>query len=134
MSLRRAVILTLKQVPGLAAVYQAYLAPSNAPRPYATVKIVPGVGSSRIWYAGTQEIEVRLYGNQTSFHALDTLERSVIAALHGRTITDTMDNPPTKYETELVPQAGMDFVEPENELIGRLVIFRAASLIERGTE
>lgn len=133
MSLRRAVILQLKTVPQLKAVYQAYLAPANAQRPYATVKIVPGVGSGRIWYAGTQEIEVRIYANQLSFDALDSVERAVIDALHGRIITDTMDNPPTQYETQWVPHAGTDFVELEGELIGRLVVFHAASLIERRT-
>lgn len=131
MSLRRAVILKLKTVVQLKAVYQAFLAPPGAPRPYATVKIVPGVGSSRIWYAGTQEIEVRIYHEPLSFDTLDVIERAVIDALHGQAVTDTMDNPPTQYQTEWVPHAGTDFVDTESNLIGRLVTFHAASLIER---
>lgn len=130
--LRRAVIQHLRQqVPALGGrVYQAFLAPANTPRPYATVKLMDGGASLRISFAGEHLIEVRLYEDMAgSFVTLDVLAGQVIAALNGRTITDSASG--EKYDLYWVP--GMnDFVEEYRRLIGRLVRFRAAALFERG--
>jgi len=130
--LRRAVIQHLRQqVPALGGrVYQAFLAPANTPRPYATVKLMDGGASLRISFAGEHLIEVRLYEDMAgSFVTLDVLAGQVIAALNGRTITDSASG--EKYDLYWVP--GMnDFVEEDRQLIGRLIRFRAAALFERG--
>lgn len=130
--LRRAVIQHLRQqVPALGGrVYQAFLAPANTPRPYATVKLMDGGASLRISFAGEHLIEVRLYEAMSgSFLTLDTLAKSVIEALHGKTVKDLETG--EEYDLYWVP--GMnDFVEEDRQLIGRLIRFRAAALFERG--
>lgn len=130
--LRRAVIQHLKgAVPSLGGrVYQAFLAPANTPRPYATVKLLDGGASARISFAGDHLVEVRLYeATSGSFLNMDSLASSVITALNGRTITDSDSG--EKYDLFWVP--GMnDFVEDDRKLIGRLVRFRAAAIFERG--
>jgi len=130
--LRRAVIERLRnQVPELGArVYQAFLAPVDVGRPYATVKVPTARGSPAITYAGTQPVEVRLYDDRSSYIGLDELEGAVIAALHGAEISDTHEDPPGRYVVQWVPGGG-DFVDDERDLIGRLVMFEAAALHEK---
>lgn len=130
--LRRAVIQHLKgAAPSLGGrVYQAFLAPANTPRPYATVKLMDGGASTRISFAGDHLVEVRLYeATSGSFLTLDTLARSVIAALHGKTVKDLETG--EEYDLYWVPGIN-DFVEEDRQLIGRLVRFRATALFERG--
>jgi hypothetical protein len=127
--LRRAVIQKLRDsVSALnSRVYQAFLAPANGSRPYATVKIPAARGSINIGFAGAQPVEVRVYDDQTSFIDLDSLEQAIRTALHGKEINDQNE----KYYLQWVP-AGGDFVDEEYNLIGRLVMFEAALLYERG--
>lgn len=128
--LRRAVIQRLRShVAALGdRVYQAFLAPANADRPYATVKLPTQRGSPAITFAGTQPVEVRIYDDRASFVGLDELERAVIAALHGAEAEDAGE----VYRLDWVPGGG-DFVDEEHDLIGRLVVFEAAALQERGS-
>jgi len=130
--LRRAIIQHLRnEVSTLGGrVYQAFLAPVNTPRPFATVKLMDGGRSGRISYAGDYLIEVRLYEDITgSFLTLDDLARSVIAALNGRVVIDSVSG--EQYDVYLVP--GMfDFVEDDRQLIGLLVRFQGAAIFERG--
>lgn len=129
--LRRAVIQHLRQqVPALGGrVYQAFLAPANTPRPYATVKLMDGGTSLRISFAGEHLIEVRLYNDLTSsFVVLDELAYQVIQALHGEVVDDETGE---RYEVRWEP--GMnDFVEDDRQLIGRLLRFRVPAIHERG--
>jgi hypothetical protein len=128
--LRRAVIQHLKQVTDLGGrVYQAFLAPADAARPYVTVKLVDGGASTRISFAGDHVIEIRVYDDLNSFIGLDVIIQAVIGALHGKNVTDTQSG--EQYEVWWVPSMN-DFVEEERKLIGRLVRFRAASIFERG--
>lgn len=129
--LRRAVIQQLKQqVTGLGGrVYQAFLAPVDAGRPYATVKMVDGGASPRISFAGDHVIEVRLYDDYTSFIGLDTLAHDVVLSLHGRIVTDADRG--NQYEVFWLPVMN-DFVEEDRKLIGRLIRFRAAAIYGRG--
>lgn len=131
--LRRAVIQHLKaQVSALGGrVYQAFLAPPGTARPYATVKAATSRGSIVISYAGTQTIEVRLYDDPASAVALDQIEVAVISALHGIEIQDAAESPPGTYRLDWVPGGG-DFHDDEMGLIGRLMVFEAALLFERG--
>jgi len=128
--LRRAIIHHLQHnVPSLGGrVYQAFLVDQKKERrPYATVKIVAGPGSTRISYAGHDEIEVRVYGDPTDFTELDAAVEEIIGALHGRIVQDPETG--QQYDLAWVPGV-LDFVD--EKLIGRLVRFRAASLRERG--
>lgn len=129
--LRRAVIMRLKAaVPGLGGrVYEAFLAPPDAGRPYATVKLATQIGSPGIGYAGTQPVEVYLYHGPGSFKNLDALEWEVIAALHGATVTDDADG--GRYELAWTPAAA-DVPDSERRLIGRRLTFEAACLAEPG--
>lgn len=125
--LRDAVIQCLAtQVHGLGGrIYQAFLAPANAPKPYATVKMAGDIGSADIGHAGIAQTEVRIYDEQASFSGIDALEAEVIAALHGQIITDPDTG--AQYYLQWVPGAG-DFVDDELKLIGRVVRFHSASL------
>ncbi|MFO7274822.1 MAG: hypothetical protein DIU55_008125 [Bacillota bacterium] len=128
--IRRAVIDHLrKNVPALCGrVYQAFTVnPKKEPKPYATVKIVPGPGSTRVGFAGHDEIEVRVYGEQTDFTDLDVVVDEVIAALNGRFVQDPETG--ELYEVSWVPGV-LDYVD--EDLLARLVRFRAGSLRERG--
>lgn len=127
--LRRAVIQRLRdQVSGFGGrVYQAFLAPPDAGRPYATVKLPTQRGSPVIAFAGTQPVEVRIYDDRASFVSPDTLEQAVIAALTGAEVEDAGET----YRLDWAPGGG-DFVDEEHGLIGRLVVFEAAVLHERG--
>jgi len=128
---RRAVIQHLRQqVPALGGrVYQAFLAPANTLRPYATVKLMDGGASTRISFAGDHLIEVRLYNDLTSsFVVLDELAYQVIQALHGEVVDGETGE---RYEVTWEP--GMiDFTEDDRQLIGRLLRFRAPAIHERG--
>ncbi|WP_298272226.1 hypothetical protein [Geobacter sp.] len=129
--LRRAVIQHLKvQVPALGGrVYQAFLAPPGTTRPYATVKL-PGIrGSPAISYAGAQQVEIRIYGDRDTFTALDQIEADVIGALHGIEVLDATDG--SQHQVDWLPGGG-DFPDDDKGLIGRLVMFEAAVLFERG--
>jgi len=134
--IRRAVIDHLQRnVPSLQGrVYQAFLVDMRKePRPFATVKIVAGPGSTRISYAGSDEIEVRVYGDATDWTELDAVVDEVIAALNGRFVQDPETG--ETYEVAWIPGVmdfTDDFVKMDRELIGRLVRFRAATLRERG--
>ncbi len=110
-------------------VYQAFLAPSNTRKPYATVKVGPVQGSPGLNYGGTLSIEVRIYNDQDSFLSLDAYEKGIVAALHGREITD--NNGGSRYFLQWLSSPG-DFVDEEKKLIGRLVVFGAAVLLEPG--
>lgn len=129
--LRRAVIQQLKQqVTGLGGrVYQAFLAPVDAGRPYATVKLVDGGASTQISFAGDHVIEVRLYDDYTSFVSLDTLAQETVLALNGQIVTD--NDTGNQYEVFWLPVMN-DFVEEDRKLIGRLIRFRAAAIYGRG--
>lgn len=129
--LRRAVIQKLKtSVPALGGrVYQAFLAPANVKPPYATVKLATPRGSPNISYAGTQPVEVYLYGSRDSFVSLDILELAVTVALHGVEIEDGQTQ--EKYYLNWVSGSG-DFVDTEKKLIGRMVKFHTALLMEGG--
>lgn len=109
-------------------VYQAFLAPSNTRKPYATVKAGAVQGSPGLNYGGTLSVEVRIYNDQDSFLALDTIEKEIVAALHGKEIVDT-EGP--RYFLQWVSSPG-DFVDDEKKLIGRLLAFGAAVLFEPG--
>lgn len=120
--LRQAVIRHLAaQVPSLGGrVYEAYLAPTGTLRPYATVKLAGGVG---LGPTGTADVEVRLYGDRGTFGALDAAEAEVRAALAWREVAD----PETGVVYAIEPAgAGLDFDQPEDQLIGRLLRFAAA--------
>ena len=107
------------QVPGLGGrVYQAFTAPAKKVPPYCTVKLPDIVGSGAITYAGTQRIEVRLYGPAGSFLLLDTLAAATIKALNGHMVGGTL--------VQWAPGGG-DFVEEDGEL-GRILFFEAAAL------
>ncbi len=127
--LRQAVIQKLKLIPLLhSRIYQAYTAPHNAPKPYATVKFATQRGSTVISYAAFQPIEVRIYNDITSFDGLDAIESDVISALNGVEISDASTG--ERYRLEWV-SGSMDFVDEERGMIGRLIIFEAAVLFER---
>ena len=133
--IRRAVIDRLRNnVPSLQGrVYQAFVVDARKePRPYATVKIVPGTASTRISYAGHDEIEVRVYGDMTDWTELDAVVEEVIRALNGRDVEDPETG--QRYEVAWIPGVN-DFTDvgrPGEQLMARLVRFRAASLYERG--
>lgn len=128
--LRRAVIQSLKAILELnGRVYQAFLVPAHALRPYATVKAPVSRGTPGFSYGGVQPLEVRIYDDQTSFDGLDVLERAVTDKLHGREITDQNDG--ERYFVQWVPGGG-DFIDEEKRLIGRLLVFEAALLHEPG--
>ncbi|PZN07685.1 MAG: hypothetical protein DIU76_04095 [Bacillota bacterium] len=123
-----------RSVPSLEGrVYQAFLVDAfKEPRPYATVKVVPGTASTRISYAGHDEIEVRVYGDATDWTELDAVVEEVILALNGRDVEDPETG--QRYEVAWIPGVN-DFTEagrPGEPLLARLVRFRAASLYERG--
>ncbi len=126
--LRRAVIQHLKgAAPSLGGrVFQAFLAPANTPRPYATVKLADGGASPRISFAGAHLIEVRICDDYTSdFISLDAITDEVVRALHGKTVEDAETG--EKYEVFWIP--GMvDYAEADRKIIGRLVRFQAAAI------
>ena len=127
--LRPAVIETLKaRVAALGGrVYEAFLVPVDAGKPYASVKLAGERGSPSIGFAGDQAVEVRLYTRQTSFGDLDLLEGAVMAALNGKEITDSGDG--NRYCVEVGPGRG-DFVEADK--IGRLLTFDSGVIHEPG--
>ena len=125
--LRRAVVQKLKTLTALKGAYQAFLAPADASKPYATVKLSDLIGDPGIKYAGAQQVEVRIYDVLDSFIALDTIEGAIVAALNGRNITDSVTG--HEFHMEYSPGGG-DFVDEEKELIGRLVRFEAALVRE----
>jgi len=129
--LRRAVVNRLtERVAGLGGrVYQAFLAPADAGRPYATVKLPQPIRSADIGYAGNQEIEVRLYTDPTSFTELDELEVEVMATLNGATVVDDYDG--GAYYLEAMP-GGADFNDEDKSLIGRLLRYATGTLSEPG--
>lgn len=122
--LRQAVIRHLiAQVPSLGGrVYEAYLAPAGALRPYATVKLAGEIGDGRL---GAVDIEVRLYADRGTFGALDAVEAEVRAALAWREIRDAATG--AVYAIEPAASGG-DFEQPEDQLIGRLLRFWAAAV------
>jgi len=127
--LRRAVISKLKTLNSFEGrVYQAYLVPVNTPRPYLTVKFAGQRVAPAIRIAGSERIEVRIYNEPTSFLSLDSLEAEIVAACHG-----THEDPETgnRYELDWQP-SGADFHDNIQNLIGRLVVFEAAVLHEKG--
>jgi hypothetical protein len=125
--LRRAVVVRLRtEVGGLGGrVYQALLGPADAERPYATVKLPEAVGSGRL---GTQPVEVRLYGDPTTFSALDALGEAVVDALDDATLADATDG--RTYYLQVASPAGSDFQDEQKRLIGRLMRFEAAAVAE----
>jgi len=126
--LRRAVIQNLKNIPALGGrVYQAFLAPANVDKPYATVKLATQIGSANISFAGTQPVEVYLYADQDSFINLDVIEKEVIEVLAGEIRDTTTGN---YFELAWAPGTS-DFVDPEKKLIGRRVIFNTALLMTK---
>lgn len=128
--LRRAVVQRLKGLPSLSGrVYQAFLAPPNTARIYVTVKVPGSRGSPNITYAGTQPVEIRVYGDPDSFANLDQAERAIVDVLHGAEVTDAVDL--ERYSLSWVPGGG-DFADEELRLIGRLLLFEAAALHEPG--
>ncbi|AEE95288.1 hypothetical protein [Mahella australiensis] len=108
-------------------IYEAYMAPAKARAPYVTVKMASQRASTTISFAGENNIEVRIYGEPTSFKTLDVLEQKVIAALNEKYIADSTGN---KYYTRWVP-GGADYTEDERGLIVRLIYFAAGVLNER---
>ena len=119
------------QVGGLGGrVYEAFLAPSDAVKPYATVKLPGGAGSAEIGYAGTTAVEVRLYLDPTTFRDLDVLAQEVLAALNGQLIADPDDG--QVYHLLYQPGGG-DFVDDQKNLIGRLLLFETAAVFEPTT-
>ncbi|HHY95086.1 MAG TPA: hypothetical protein GX513_08770 [Firmicutes bacterium] len=110
-------------------VYQAFLAPPNTARIYVTVKVPGSRGSPNITYAGTQPVEIRVYGDPDSFANLDQAERAIVDVLHGAEVTDAVDL--ERYSLSWVPGGG-DFADEELRLIGRLLLFEAAALHEPG--
>ena len=126
--LRRAVIQALKDVPALGGrVYQAFLAPANTGKPYATVKVPAARGDPQLARAGTQPLEVRLYADPDTFASLDQLESAVIDAVNGKEISDVVSG--SVFHVEWEPGGG-DFQDDQRQLIGRLVMFEAAVLHE----
>ena len=127
--LRRSVVQKLDAVPGLTGgAHQAFLAPPDADKPYASVKLPASRGSGVISYAGTQSVEVRIYLPEESFITLDQLEAEIILTLNGVLLTDQVDG--GKYELQWVPGGG-DFTDEEKSLIGRLIIFETGIVNER---
>ncbi|HEY8355809.1 MAG TPA: hypothetical protein VIK69_12435, partial [Methylophilaceae bacterium] len=119
-----------QQVPALGGrVYQAFLAPANTQRPFATVKLMDGGGSVSISFAGDHLVEVRIYDDMTSsFVKLDELAYQVIQALHGEVVDGETGE---RYEVAWEP--GMiDFTEDDRRLIGRLLRFSVPAIHERG--
>lgn len=134
--LRRAIVQTLQAITSLKGIYQAFLAPANADRPYATVKLTETIGDVGIGFAGTQPIEVRIYDDLNSFVGLDAIEQATITALNGQTIVDIVKDskgepvPGSSFYVTWAPGGG-DFVDDEKRLIGRLIRFEAALVHER---
>jgi hypothetical protein len=126
--LREAVINKLKTLPEFnGRIYEAFMAPHNAKPPYATIKMAAQSASTAISFAGENNIEIRIYGEPTSFRLLDELEQEVIAALNEKYIADSDGN---QYYTRWVP-GGMDYTEDERNMIARLIYFAAELLNER---
>jgi len=128
--LRRAVIQHLRTNVAILGgrVYQAFLAPPDTTRPYATVKLPAARGSPVLRSGGTQPVEVRLYTEPASFVELDDLELDVVAALHAVDIVDQDDG--EVYRLRWMPGGG-DFHDETRDVISRLVYFEAAVLVER---
>lgn len=126
MSLRQAVVAHVKnQVSPLGGrVYQAFLAPADVQRPYATVKLAGVRGARDILYAGDQSIEVYIYQDQDCFTRVDALRQQVIKALNGIVLFEC-------YPIRWVAFGGGDFVDEERKLIGCVVVFEAAIIHER---
>ncbi len=122
--MRTAIINQLKdQVAGLGGrVYQAFLAPANVQKPYATVKMAGERGDLRIPWATHPAVEVRLYNEKNSFIPLDALEKECITALNGVSLNG-------KHQLRWVP-GGTDFEDIQLGLIGRLINFRATVINE----
>ncbi|MEX0975039.1 MAG: hypothetical protein WD024_06825 [Bacillota bacterium] len=128
--LRRAVIQALKAVALLGGrAYEAFLAPSDVGKPYATVKIPDVIGDPVIGYAGTQPVEIYLYADPYSFIPLDDVEAAVMAALNRQDVVDAMTG--HLFHVEWTPGGG-DFADDVKRLIGRLVRFEAAVVHEPG--
>jgi hypothetical protein len=129
MGLRKAVIDTIKDgsLTLGGRVYQAFLAPADPIKPYATVKMADVSGDGRISFAGTQTIEVRLYDRMGDFINLDTIEEDIIPLLNSGPITDEDG---TKFVVEWEPGGPGDFIDDEKKLIGRRVQFSAAVIHE----
>lgn len=119
-------IQTVKLLPALGGrVYQAFLAPADAGRPYATVKVPASRADGRLSSAGTQPIEVRLYADPDSFVLLDEIEGALLDLLDDKDIQDVASG--SVFHVEWEPGGG-DFQDDQRQLIGRLVIFEAAVL------
>jgi len=81
--MRKAIIDKLKEISELKEVYQPFLAPSGAAKPYASVKLTTtlnAVGNRAGWF---QPVEVYIYNSRTSFITIDTLVSKVIEKLDG---------------------------------------------------
>lgn len=132
MSLRRAIISHIRsRVPALAtSTFQAFLAPSNPPNPYATVKMASVRLSPELNDAGDQTVEVRIHRTQSSYVDLDAVKNDVIRALHGATVLDA--ETALQYYVRWTSFGAGDFVEEDRKLIGCLVTFEVATIQERG--
>jgi hypothetical protein len=127
--LRKAVIQRISgQVSALGGrVYEESLAPGDATRPYATVKLATSARVEEDPFTSYQPIEVRIYGDRTSFGPLDEIEQSVVAALDGAEVTDSGDG-----STHLLHwgPGGGDFSDEAKQLIGRLTVFATAIVVK----
>lgn len=128
MSVRRAVIEHLQvRIPAFGGrVYQAFLAPVNAPTPFATVKLAGLRGAIELADAGDQQIEVRIYRKQDDFVALDIIRHAVITALNDQVISVE------QYRIRWVPTGPLDFVDDEKKLLGCMMTFEVPVIYQRG--
>lgn len=110
-------------------VYQAYLAPKQAKRPYLAVRMGETIESGTISFGGTAQIEVFVYDDiGGSFLNVDRISDKIVALLNGAYITDQEDG--KTYYIEWNPTTN-DIIEEDRKLIGRLLRFKTAILHER---
>ncbi len=124
--LRRATIDRLKAaVPDLGErAWGAYLAPVDAARPYATVRLTAARGDIAPTWSGVQIVEISILGDPTSFEPLDQIAQLVTDSLKDTEITDAA----TGRIYSLSWMAGAtDFRDAERGLIGRQFPFEAAT-------
>lgn len=123
--MRKAIIDELKEITGFGSrVFQPFLAPSGTATPYCVVKMGEESPVVNNFKGSIQHFEVYIYGNLSSFVALDALVLAVKQKLDGVMITT--DESPSRYFYPEFDRQLADFKDDERNLLMKTLYFNYA--------
>jgi hypothetical protein len=117
--MRKTIIEELAKITDFEEVYEAFLAPSGAAKPYATVKFTTTLNSINNKHGWNQPLEVYIYYPKTSFKNIDELVTDVITKLNNVSLTTDSGNTFTCELDSVLP----DNTNENNDTIIKIVTF-----------